>query len=524
MSEFGQRINSRLIEEELSESYLNYSMSVITARALPDVRDGLKPVNRRVLYGMDELSLQWNKSFRKSARIVGDVLGKYHPHGDSSVYMAMVRMVQPFSLRYPLVHGQGNFGSVDGDAPAAMRYTEAKLSKISQEMLKDIEKETVDFKDNFDETLKEPSVLPCVIPNLLINGSSGIAVGMATNIAPHNLNEIVNACLAYIDSFNEDDDTFSSTVADLMQHVKGPDFPTGGIIMGRAGIKEAYETGRGKVYIRGKAFIENKKNSSKTSIIITEIPYQLNKVSLIEKIVELVRDKKIEGIADINDESDRDGMRIVVDLKRDAEANVVLNLLYKYTQLQSTFGCNNLALVNGRPQLCTLLDMIHHFVDHRHTVIVRRTEFDLRKAKEREHILIGLKIAIDHLDEVIKLIRSSSDPNVAREGLMEKFGLSEIQARAILDMRLQRLTALERDKIEQELKDIQALIKELESILAKKSKRMTIIYDELKELIEKYGDKRRTEIIENYEEFSVEDMIAEEDMVITIEAVEDLPV
>lgn len=515
MTVSGQRVKDRLIEEEMSESYLNYSMSVITSRALPDIRDGLKPVNRRVLYGMDELGLQFNKSFRKSARIVGDVLGKYHPHGDSSVYMTMVRMAQEFSMRYPLIHGQGNFGSIDGDAPAAMRYTEAKMSRITAEMLRDLEKETVEFRDNFDETLQEPSVLPTVLPNLLVNGSSGIAVGMATNIPPHNLNEIIAACLTYIDSYDEDSDGFTATIEALMDKVSGPDFPTGGIIYGAKGIKEAYETGRGKVVVRGRAVIEQKKGG-REALIINEIPYQLNKLNLIEKIVDLVRDKKIEGISDLNDESDRDGMRIVIDLKRDADPNVVLNQLYKYTPLQSTFGCNMLALVNGRPQLCTLKDLIHHFVLHRHDVVVRRTEYELRKAREREHILQGLKIALDNLDEVIAIIRASKDPHEAREKLMSTFGLSEIQARAILDMRLQRLTALERDKIEQELKEILELIADLEDILARKSRRMVIIYDELQELVEKYGDERRTEIVANYEEFSIEDMIAEEDMVITI--------
>ena len=511
----GQKINIRLIEDELSESYLNYSMSVITSRALPDVRDGLKPVNRRVLYGMDELGVQFNKSFRKSARIVGDVLGKYHPHGDSSVYMAMVRMVQPFSLRYPLVFGQGNFGSVDGDAPAAMRYTEAKLSKISQEMLRDLDKETVDFRDNFDETLKEPVVLPNVLPNLLLNGSSGIAVGMATNIPPHNSSEVLNACLAYIDSYNVDEDSFPITIDQLMEHVKGPDFPTGGIIYGSEGIKEAYRTGRGRVVIRGRAVFEEHQNS-RNAIVITEIPYQLNKTNLIEKIVDLVRDKRIEGIADISDQSDRDGMRLVIELKRDADPHIVLNLLYKYSQLQSTFGCNMLALVDGQPKMCNLYDFIHYFVKHRHEVVYRRTVYDHRKAKEREHILLGLKIAIDNIDEVIKIIRASKDPIEARTELMEKFSLSEIQARAILDMRLQRLTGLERDKIMQELAEVQELIKKLEEILNNKHKRFLIIYDELKELLEKYGDERRTEIIANYEEFTIEDMIAEEDMVITI--------
>lgn len=515
MSTTGQQISDRLIEEELSESYLNYSMSVITSRALPDIRDGLKPVNRRVIYGMDELGLQHNRSFRKSARIVGDVLGKYHPHGDSSVYMAMVRMAQEFSLRYPLVHGQGNFGSIDGDSPAAMRYTEAKMSKITQELIRDLDKETVDFRENFDETLQEPTVLPTLLPALLLNGASGIAVGMATNIPPHNITEVLNACLDYIDSFNEDSDSFAATVEDMMQHIKGPDFPTGGIIYGSGGIKEAYETGRGKVVVRGRAVIEQKKGN-REALVITEIPYQLNKLNLIEKIVDLVRDKKIEGISDLNDESDRDGMRIVIDIKRDADPNIVLNQLYKYTQLQSTFGCNMLALVNGRPQMCTLMDLIHHFILHRHDVVVRRTEYELRKAKEREHILRGLKIALDNIDEVINIIRGSKDPHDAREKLMSNFGLSEIQARAILDMRLQRLTALEVDKIVQELEEIMALIADLEGILASKSRRMVIIHDELKEVLEKYGDERRTEIVANYEEFSIEDMIAEEDMVITI--------
>ena len=510
-----QNILPRLIEDEMSESYLNYSMSVITSRALPDVRDGLKPVNRRVIYGMDDLGLQHNKTFRKSARIVGDVLGKYHPHGDSSVYMAMVRMAQEFSLRYPLVHGQGNFGSVDGDNPAAMRYTEAKMMKITAEMIRDLDKETVDFRNNFDDTLQEPTVLPTVLPNLLVNGSSGIAVGMATNIPPHNLTEVIGGCLAYLDSYNEATDSFPVTLDQLMEHIKGPDFPLGGIICGTKGIREAYETGRGRVVVRGKVLIETK--AKRTSLIVTEIPYQLNKLNLIEKIVDLIRDKKVEGISDINDESDRDGMRINITLKRDADPHVVLNLLYKYSQLQQSFGCNMLALVDGQPKMCNLYDFIHNFIKHRHEVVERRTRYDLRKAKEREHILLGLKIALDNIDEIIKIIRASKDPVEAREELMQKFSLSEIQARAILDMRLQRLTGLERDKIEAELKEIQALIVELEGILASKTKRIEIIREELKELPEKYDKEgRRTEIIENFEELTIEDMIAEEDMVITI--------
>jgi DNA gyrase subunit A len=515
MSNSAQNINIRLIEDEMSESYLNYSMSVITSRALPDVRDGLKPVNRRVLFGMNDLGLQHNKTFRKSARIVGEVLGKYHPHGDSSVYMAMVRMAQDFSLRYPLVKGQGNFGSVDGDSPAAMRYTEAKMSKIAQEILRDLEKETVDFRENFDDTLKEPIVFPTVLPNLLINGSSGIAVGMATNIPPHNLTEVVNACLSFIDSYDQQNDSFPISISELATHVKGPDFPLGGIITGTKGIRDAYETGRGKIIVRGKVNIETK--GKKTSLIITEIPYQLNKTNLIDKIVDLIKDKKIEGISDLNDESDRDGMRINVSLKRDADPHVVLNLLYKYTQLQQTFGANMLALVDGQPKICNLYDLIWNFIKHRHEVVERRTKYEHRKAKEREHILLGLKIALDNIDEVIKIIRASKDPVQARTELMDKFGLSEIQARAILDMRLQRLTGLERDKIEQELKDIQALIVELEGILASKVKRYQIVRDELEELPGKYDKEgRRTEIIENFEELTIEDMIAEEDMVITI--------
>ena len=510
-----QNIITRLIEDEMSESYLNYSMSVITSRALPDIRDGLKPVNRRVIYGMDDLGLQHNKTYRKSARIVGDVLGKYHPHGDSSVYMAMVRMAQEFSLRYPLVRGQGNFGSVDGDSPAAMRYTEAKMMKITAEMIRDLDKETVDFKNNFDDTLQEPTVMPTVIPNLLINGSSGIAVGMATNIPPHNLTEVIGACLAYLDSYVESDDNFPVTIDELMEHVKGPDFPLGGIICGTQGIKEAYRTGRGRVITRGKVLIETK--GKKTHLIVTEIPFQLNKLNLIDKIVDLIRDKRIDGISDINDESDRDGMRICITLKRDADPHVVLNLLYKYSQLQQSFGCNMLALIDGQPRMCNLYMFIDNFIKHRHEVVVRRTQYDLRKAKEREHILLGLKIALDNIDEIIKLIRASKDPVEAREELISRFALSEIQARAILDMRLQRLTGLERDKIEAELREIQAQIIELESILASKIRRIEIIREELAELPGKYDKEgRRTEIIENFEELTIEDMIAEEEMVITI--------
>jgi len=503
-----QRILPTNIEEEMRDSYLDYSMSVIVARALPDVRDGLKPVHRRVLYGMQELGLQYNKPYKKSARVVGEVLGKYHPHGDSAVYDTIVRLVQDFSMRYPLIDGQGNFGSIDGDSPAAMRYTEVRMAKIASEMLRDLNKDTVDWRPNFDETLKEPVVLPAVLPNLLCNGAAGIAVGMATNIPPHNLREVVDAIVATID--NPD-----ISVEELMEHIKGPDFPTGGIIFGAAGIKEAYGTGRGKVIVRGRASIEHTR-SSRTNIIITEVPYQVNKSSLIEKMAALVRSKKIEGIQDIRDESDRDGIRVVIELKRDAQPEVILNQLYKHTQLQTTFGIINLALVEGIPRVLTLRQMIQYFINHRHEVILRRTRYDLAEAEKRAHILEGLKIALDNIDAIIAIIKKSRNVETAQANLMKRFGLSEVQAKAILDMRLQRLTGLERKKIEEEYRELIKTIERLRTILENVHLQMQLIKEELQELKEKYGDDRRTEIIQNFEEFSVEDMIAEEDMVITI--------
>ncbi len=503
-----QRILPTNIEEEMRDSYLDYSMSVIVARALPDVRDGLKPVHRRVLYGMQELGLQYNKPYKKSARVVGEVLGKYHPHGDSAVYDTIVRMVQDFSLRYPLIDGQGNFGSIDGDSPAAMRYTEVRMAKIASEMLRDLNKDTVDWRPNFDETLKEPVVLPAVLPNLLCNGAAGIAVGMATNIPPHNLREVVDATIATID--NPD-----ISVEELMEHIKGPDFPTGGIIFGAGGIKEAYSTGRGKVIVRGRASIEHTR-SNRTNIIITEVPFQVNKSSLIEKMAALVRSKKIEGIQDIRDESDRDGIRVVIELKRDAQPEVILNQLYKHTQLQTTFGIINLALVEGVPRVLTLRQMIQYFINHRHEVILRRTRYDLAEAEKRAHILEGLKIALDNIDAIIAIIKKSRNVETAQANLMKRFGLSEVQAKAILEMRLQRLTGLERKKIEEEYRELIKTIERLRTILSNVHLQMELIKEELQELKEKYGDDRRTEIIQNFEEFSVEDMIAEEDMVITI--------
>lgn len=496
------------IEEEMKAAYIDYSMSVIVSRALPDVRDGLKPVHRRVLYGMLDLGVTSGKPFKKSARIVGEVLGKYHPHGDLSVYDTMVRMAQDWSLRYPMVDGQGNFGSVDGDSPAAMRYTEARLQKIAEEMLADINKNTVDFQLNFDDSLEEPTVLPAKIPNLLVNGSSGIAVGMATNMAPHNLREVVDATTAYID--NRD-----IQIDELMKFVKAPDFPTGGIIYGYDGVKEAYHTGRGRVVMRASAEIETYGND-RERIIVTEIPYQVNKASMIERTAELVNEKKLEGISDIRDESDREGMRIVYEIKRDANAGVVLNNLFKYTSLQTSFSINNIALVKGRPMMLNLKDMIVHFVDHRHEVIVRRTKFELDEAEKRAHILQGLLIALDHLDEVIALIRNSKTPDEAREGLMEKFGLSEIQSKAILEMRLRVLTGLERDKIKAEYEELMALIERLKAILADEGLRMQIIKDELIEVREKYGDERRSEIVYAGGEFRMEDMIENEEVVITV--------
>ncbi|HEX4887184.1 MAG TPA: DNA gyrase subunit A [Luteibaculaceae bacterium] len=503
----GGKIVPVMIEEEMKTAYIDYSMSVIVSRALPDVRDGLKPVHRRVMYGMLDLGVLSNRPYKKSARIVGEVLGKYHPHGDSAVYDSMVRMAQPWSLRYPLVDGQGNFGSMDGDNPAAMRYTEARLRKLAEEMLDDIDKETVDFRPNFDDSLVEPTVLPARIPNLLINGSSGIAVGMATNMAPHNLTEVCNAVLAYIDNPEID-------VPELMKHVKGPDFPTGGIIYGHEGAREASETGRGRIMMRGKAIIETEGN--RDMIVVTEVPYQVNKAEMIKRTYELVEEKKIEGISEIRDESDRNGVRVVYELKRDAIANVVLNQLYKYTPLQTSFSVNNIALVEGRPMMLTLRDMIKHFVAHRHEVITRRTQFELKKAEERAHILEGLIIAINNLDAVIKLIRESRTPDDARDGLIGQFNLSEIQAKAILEMRLQRLTGLEIEKLREEYNEVMALIERLRAILADINLRMQIIKDETTEIRDKYGDERRSEIVYAADEFRIEDIIADDSVVITI--------
>lgn len=505
----GEKIITINIEEEMKTAYIDYSMSVIVARAIPDVRDGLKPVHRRVLYGMLDLGLASNRPHKKSARIVGEVLGKYHPHGDGSVYDAMVRMAQGWSLRYPLVDGQGNFGSLDGDSPAAMRYTEARLSRIAEEVLKDIEKDTVDFQNNFDDTLKEPVVLPSRIPNLLVNGSSGIAVGMATNILPHNLSEVVDGIVAYID--NKD-----ITVSELMQYVKAPDFPTGGIIYGYDGVKEAFETGRGKIVVRARVEIITDEKNDKETIVITEIPYQVNKEILVGKIGELVNEKQIEGISDVKDLSNREGIRIEVYLKRDANAQVVLNQLYMNTPLETSFGVNNIALVEGRPQLIGLKDYMRHFVNFRHEVVVRRTKFDLGEADKRAHILAGLLIALGNLDAVIQLIRESRDPDTARGGLMANFKLSEIQAKAILDMRLQRLTGLEREKIKNEYDETMKLIARLKEILDKEPLRMQIIKDELLEIKKKYGDARKTEIVMRGDELAMEDLIANEDFVITI--------
>ncbi len=504
----GEKIIPVNIEDEMKSAYIDYSMSVIVSRALPDVRDGLKPVHRRVLYGMLELGVTASRAHKKSARIVGEVLGKYHPHGDTSVYDAMVRMAQDWSLRYPLVNGQGNFGSVDGDSPAAMRYTEAKLRKVAEEILSDLDKDTVDFTPNFDDSLNEPSVLPTRIPNLLVNGASGIAVGMATNMPPHNLTEVVNGTIAYIDNREID-------VEGLMEHIKAPDFPTGGTIYGYDGVRDAFMTGRGRVVMRGKARIEETK-SGREVIIVEEIPFQVNKADMIKKTADLVNDKKIEGISDIRDESDRNGMRIVYELKRDSIPNVVLNQLYKYTALQTSFSVNNIALVKGRPKLLNLKDMIGAFVEHRHEVVVRRTKFELRKAEERAHILEGLLIAIDNLDAVIKLIRASANPDEARKGLMETFELSEIQAKAILDMRLQKLTGLERDKIRAEYDELMKTIEYLKSILDNEDLRMNIIKEELLEVKEKYGDERKSLIEYSGADFRMEDMIADESVVITI--------
>ncbi|WP_251619973.1 DNA gyrase subunit A [Odoribacter lunatus] len=508
MENEGEKIIKINIEEEMKSSYIDYSMSVIVSRALPDVRDGMKPVHRRVLYGMSELGVTSNKPYKKSARIVGEVMGKYHPHGDSSVYMTMVRMAQSWSLRYPLVDGQGNFGSVDGDSPAAMRYTEARMKKIAEEMLADLDKDTVDMTPNFDESLKEPTVLPSKFPNLLVNGASGIAVGMATNMAPHNLKDTVDAVCAYID--NNDID-----IEELIQIIKAPDFPTGGTIYGYNGVKESYRTGRGRIIVRAKTSIEVTPGG-KEKIIVHEIPYQVNKLELIQRIAELVNEKKIEGISNVNDESDREGMRIVIDIKKDAISNVVLNTLLKHTALQSSFGVNNVVLVHGRPKLLNLKDLIACFVEHRHDVVTRRTQFELNQAEKRAHILEGLIIACDHIDEVIKIIRGSQTPEEAKNTLIERFSLSEVQAAAIVDMRLRQLTGLEQDKLRAEYEEIEKLIAHLKEILASVELRMEIIKNELLEMKAAYGDERRTDIVYASEEFNPEDFYADEEMVITI--------
>ncbi len=504
----GERIIKINIEEEMQSAYIDYSMSVIVSRALPDVRDGLKPVHRRVLYGMHDLGITYNKPYKKSARIVGEVLGKYHPHGDTSVYHAMVRMAQPWSMRYMLVDGQGNMGSVDGDSPAAMRYTEARMNRLSEEMLADIDKNTVDFQFNFDDSLKEPSVLPTRIPALLVNGSSGIAVGMATNIPPHNLVDAIDTIVSYIDNPEID-------LSELIKTIKAPDFPTGGIIYGYQGVKDAYETGRGRIVIRARTDIETD-SGGREKIIINEIPYMVNKAELIIRIADLVNDKKIEGISNVNDESDRDGMRIVIDLKRDAMANVVLNHLYKYTALQSSFGVNCIALVHGRPQMLNLKGLVQNFVEHRHNVVIRRTQYELDQAEKRDHILQGLIIASDNIDEVIAIIRGAQSPDEAREKLIERFELTEIQARAIVDMRLRQLTGLEQDKLRKEHEDLLAEIERLKGILANVEQRMEIIKNELLEVKAKFGDQRRTEIVYSSEEFNPEDFYADDEMIITI--------
>ncbi len=503
----GEKIIKINIEEQMKSAYIDYSMSVIVSRALPDVRDGLKPVHRRVLFGMNELGMFSNRAYKKSARIVGEVLGKYHPHGDSSVYYAMVRMAQEWSLRYPMIDGQGNFGSVDGDSPAAMRYTEARMAKIAEETLADLDKNTVDFQPNFDESLNEPTVLPTKIPQLLVNGTSGIAVGMATNMPPHNLSDTIDATIAYIDNNDIEID-------ELVDIIIAPDFPTGGIIYGYQGVKDAYETGRGRVVIRGKAHIENEGGREK--IVVTEIPYLVNRAEMIQKTAELVNDKKIEGISNVNDESDRDGMRVVYDLKRDAMSNVILNKLYKYTSLQTSFSVNNIALVNGRPKLLNLKQLIKYFVEHRHEVVTRRTQYELDQAEKRAHILEGLIIASDNIDEVIKIIRASSNPEEARNALIERFELSDIQSRAIVEMRLRQLTGLEQDKLRKEYEDIMAQIEYFKSILSNYDLRMSIIKEELLEVKSKFGDARRTELEPNAEEFNPEDFYADEEMVITI--------
>ena len=509
MGDFNRdNILPRDIVDEMKESYLNYSMSVIVSRALPDVRDGLKPVHRRILFGMSELGSSWNRPYKKCARVVGDVLGKYHPHGDSSVYDALVRMAQKFSMRYELVDGQGNFGSIDGDNAAAMRYTESRMTKISSEMLKDLDKETVEWGLNFDETLKEPTVLPSAVPTLLVNGSEGIAVGMATKIPPHNLTEVVNGLIALIE--NKDIST-----EEIMTHIKGPDFPTAGLIMGMDGLKSAYETGRGKIKMRARAHIETNK-SGRNSIVITEVAYQTNKANLVEKIADLVRDKKVVGISDLRDESDKDGVRVVIETKRDAVPEVILNQLYKHTQLQDTFGIILLALVGGVPKIMPLKEILNHFIDFRHEVVVRRTQFELKEAEARAHILEGLKTALDNIDEVIKVIRGSKNPTQAKEGLMNSFGLSEIQSQAILEMRLQKLTGLEVEKVVAEYKELIKIISNLRGILESETQRMDIIKKELSDIRELYGDERRTEIIQVDMDFSMEDLIAEEEVVLTI--------
>lgn len=496
------------IENQMKSAYIDYSMSVIVSRALPDVRDGLKPVHRRILFGMLDLGILSNRPYKKSARIVGEVLGKYHPHGDISVYDAMVRMAQPWSMRYQLIDGQGNFGSIDNDSPAAMRYTEARLRKLSEEMLEDINKETIDFQLNFDDTLEEPTVLPAKVPNLLINGASGIAVGMATNMAPHNLGEAIDGCIAYIDNHE-------ITIAELMNYIKAPDFPTGGIIYGYDGVREAFETGRGRVILRGEATIETT-SSGREQIIVSSVPYQVNKAEMIKKTADLINDKKIEGIVDLRDESDRNGIRIVYDLKRDAVSNVVLNKLYQMTALQTSFSINNIALVNGRPMQLNLKDIVRHFIEHRHEVVIRRTQFELKEAEKRAHILEGLLIALDNLDEVIDLIRASQTPEEAREGLISRFQLTDLQARAILDLRLQRLVGLERDKIKAEYQELLQKIQHYKNILASEEMRMAIIKDELIEIKEKYNDARRTTIEFAASDFRIEDTIPDDNVVVTI--------
>ncbi|MCP3676020.1 MAG: DNA gyrase subunit A [Deltaproteobacteria bacterium] len=497
------------IEDEMKKSYMDYAMSVIIGRALPDVRDGLKPVHRRILFAMHEMGVEWNKSYKKSARVVGDVIGKYHPHGDAAVYDATTRMVQDFSLRYPLVDGQGNFGSIDGDPPAAMRYTEVRMTRLASELLTDIGKETVDFSPNYDDSLKEPVVLPAALPTLLINGASGIAVGMATNMPPHNLTEVIDAIIHLVKKPDAD-------VSELMEFIPGPDFPTAGFIHGREGIRSAYKTGRGIVKLRARVITEKHPRTGRQSIVVTEIPYMVNKAKLIEKIAHLVRDKKVEGISDIRDESDRDGMRIVIELKKDEVAEVILNTLYLHTQMQTSFGIINLAILDGRPKVLPLKDILHQFIRFRKEVVTRRIIFDLRKAKERAHILEGLKIALDNLDAVIKLIRKSKSPTEAKEGLIKTFGLTDVQAKAILDMRLQRLTALEREKILEEYRELLKLIKGLEAILADEGLLLNVITDELTAIKERYGDERRTEIIDETGDITLEDIIADEEMVVTI--------